>query len=1543
MYRKMVWCYIFVLTLLDISLNTKLTAQGKSHGITVHDSLIEGISFQEWGKDSVGESGGGGSGGAVPAGALRLSPAALSFGRAQLAAAHALTVTLTNTANTTMHLASVAGTTPDFHASFFDSKTLAPQANTTFTVVYLGRHEGLVSAHLYIHTSLGVHKYPVSAEGVASEWDVWPLIGIRVPLNATVDPLLTMYNPTDQTIQHQHQHQHQHHQHHQHLQHQPLTAYVRIKANMSGGGLVVAVEARRAAAGEHARPLQLRLRLRGAADPPHTWQLEAGNSAAASVPLAAHVWAARCGPAPLAPPPPPPPPLGAAAVNGATANGASGAGAAGVVASTLLHELPPHAPPMPAATLTLHFSQLWENYLSEMEAERRLEAESSARGAWCAGWVRLGRAAVPYSVRLLPGGVRALPAELHFITAKGEEVFKERELLFRNDFPVPIEIIDIEYGPDYDKYFHRAAWRGAAALAAGGARRLRVRLRAPAPATAARAHLTLRTNASAITVPLHVYAGTFHFEWEWPGRQDGQDGRLRVGALPAGAALRVRLRLRNPAPVALCAARAAAAVPRARAALQLRGRRCAAPGGSVAAALRLAAPARPGRLAGAVWVRSQHAAARAAVSLAARAGRLRAPPLLLPAAAPYTWSSAPLILESTMTITVRVLNVTQPVPDPAVIFVKEGSGTVWGGRHAVGTVHYAAERLCEPACYAGLALQSADGAAWLRRAAAAAAAGDAARAALAADAELAAARRALLARLAPAARNLTLHLHTDQVAQVAAAGRVRLQWPRLAAGGAAAGAAAVGGAEPLRVRVRNPASRALLLQPVLAAPLHRRLLHHTHHRWSEVETMCGSEGCVWEREAFELREWRAARGEVRLWAGEEGEGADAGQGQGPGQGQGAGAAPLLLLAAGAELELHMMFTPTRAAPLATLLYLRNNLTILESMLIWGRGVYPTFELDGRQPGSDDPILFEVSSCGAAGAAGGAVQRTVVARNTGAVAVRLRDWRLAGRPCAARGFRLQPCAPLTLAPNRSRALTLAFAPDYSLARVPAALTVRAGAARAAFALLGAAPARLLPACAARLPRPPAEPALRAAAATLALAALALVLAAAALDAERGLRRARAARQPAPPAAPLDLRALPAPPPPPPAAPRPPPARRRRAARRPPAPLDPLAERRAFERWRAEVLRRAAEDDDRSSEDADLDPETAADAAPPAEAAPPTPEPPPPEPDEFETLEEHAGDGPDEDGAFTGSDASTPSEERDEPDEERDEGDDEPPPIASTPPDEVRSGPREPETRTVPTDGDAATRTARGRRSSSPGRRADRPRGPDTEPARPRGAAARHHGRKEKATRRRGAERAPATPPRAPPTPGDVRAPAALRRGATWSSVVAEGAGGGSGATGVAPQLAPIGSDVRRRAEAGRPGANSLFYFNESPPPAAPEPQYAWRAPSSDCAPFSTPTHPYREMAEQPGAVGGYGSIGSVWGGALEPQAQPAAAWLWGAYGGRGAAPAAASAAAPDVRPPPGFGASPRPAPRTYDPFQSLAFIWGPGRVDWRPEPDDKDGQ
>ncbi|KAF9417505.1 hypothetical protein HW555_005428, partial [Spodoptera exigua] len=360
MYRKIVWCYIFVLTLLELSLNTKLTAQGKSHGVTVHDSLIEGITFQEWGKDSGAEGDGAGARGgrAVAAGALQLSPPALDFGRAALASAHALTVTLTNTANTTMHLASVAGTTPDFHASFFESKTLAPRGNTTFTVVYLGRREGPVAAHLYIHTSLGVHKYPVSAVGVASEWGLWPLLGLRVPQNASVEPLVVLHNPTDSEVQVSEVYSSAPwlrlalpgggraapraawsvapHSSRALVRLRvappgggPATAYVRVRgAALPAGALLLPLQARAAPPGEYAAPPQLRLLPRGSRDAPDTLELRAANSAPTAVRLQPQLWAARCGPAPLDPPPPPDPPAAPAAPSAPAANGQTDKGTA---------------------------------------------------------------------------------------------------------------------------------------------------------------------------------------------------------------------------------------------------------------------------------------------------------------------------------------------------------------------------------------------------------------------------------------------------------------------------------------------------------------------------------------------------------------------------------------------------------------------------------------------------------------------------------------------------------------------------------------------------------------------------------------------------------------------------------------------------------------------------------------------------------------------------------------------------------------------------------------------------------------------------------------------------------------------------------------------------------------------------------------------------------------------------------------------------------------------------------------------------------------
>ncbi|CAH1634960.1 unnamed protein product [Spodoptera littoralis] len=1494
MYRKIVWCYVFVLTLLDISLNTKLTAQGKSHVYSRgcqsvdHDTTISPINRdkakrhiifgdgKEWGKESGAEGGAGaGRGGrAVAAGALQLSPPALDFGRAALATAHALTVTLTNTANTTMHLASVAGTTPDFHASFFESKTLAPQGNTSFSVVYLGRREGAAAAHLYIHTSLGVHKYPVSAVGVASEWGVWPLLGLRVPLNASVQPLLTLHNPTDSAVQvrevyssaawlglelpggtaHAPRALWTVAPHSQRALVRlrvappagagPLTAYVRVRgAGLPGGALLLCVQARAAPAGEYASPLQLRLRPRGSRDAPDVLELQAGNSAAAAVRLQAALWARALRRGAARP-----------AAAAGPASGARGAKSPGVQLSLLQPQLEPHQPPAAVAQLTLDCTYtggtpsagapathralcadaaLWRSTRRPRAARAvraaRAAARRRARGARAGcGWgaPRCRTACACCRARCAARRTSCITACLYrsFVTANREDALRQREVRVRNEFPVAVHVTRLELAPSGARYWEVESLAPLELAPGADGLLARVRLRAAALAPGAPESLAERlqvaTNVTDYSLPLLLYSGRLRLgrtseqgrygrnerwcvqEWEWP---NSEDGSLRLGAVGTSSTRRVALRLHNPAPAPLCLEPA----------LQLAGAslaldacagtrappghacRCWRARAAARATLSVVAPAREGALRGALllWAAAPGADAaraltRAALELSAHEGRVAALPLPVLRAAPYAPARAPLQLECSMALRMQVAGVTLPARE-ALQWAGRQPAPELGGRQAVGELVWAPEGLGRSVATARRRDRGGGGRGRSGRH-----------------------RRPVRRR--PARRRGPAGAPARAVPGRRAAQRVAARAHdagRAAAGARHAGAAvAAPGARARARRAGGRGRRAALLaapaQPVRharRAAAGRAARRGAGRRRGGLRRLrVGAPGLL----AAGLA--RRARRRARP-----------GRGRG-GAARAARAAAALLLAAGAELELRLSFVPAQAAALASYLYLRNNLTVLEPVLLTGRGAYPRFELAGRRPGSGAPLLFEVSSCG------GTVRRTVLARNTGPVPLYLRDWRLAGQPCQARGFRLSPCAALALAPNESRPLTLAFSPDYTLARAAADLTARTDTARAAFLLQASAPARLLPRCAAAAPRPPWEPAARAAA-------------------RLGWRSPRWHSCWPPPRSTPSANC---------------------AARAPSGPRPrPRAPRPARARARG----------------------SAACAAPPCRA--PTP-------------------------------PAAPRRAR---------------PARRTP--RLRAKHRR--RRRLPAQWHAAAPHAVRRREPPPGAPARVPalrmrvRAASGSPVREarRGATARHPARKDKAAKR--ARSRPASPPRSPAAPRPP-APAALRWGASWSSVVAR-------APAPTP-LAPIGEHVRRREPEPRAlagsGDHSLFYFNGDTPQslACHDSDFSWRPPPALDRPSFSPTHdflgPVADEASSVGPVGPVGSgvgrsLSSVWGAgaALEPRRDgpAAAAWLWGGYG------------EPAVRPPPGFGAPPRPV-RPYDPFRSLASIWAPGALDWRPDPD-----
>lgn len=98
---------------------------------------------------------------------------------------------------------------------------IPPNGNTSFKVVYLGRQEGPVESTLFLHTSNGFVKYnvillfiikfflkkmniiskQVKAFGTFNNYRVRPIVGVKLPVNATFTPIIYMHNPYSEPIQ----------------------------------------------------------------------------------------------------------------------------------------------------------------------------------------------------------------------------------------------------------------------------------------------------------------------------------------------------------------------------------------------------------------------------------------------------------------------------------------------------------------------------------------------------------------------------------------------------------------------------------------------------------------------------------------------------------------------------------------------------------------------------------------------------------------------------------------------------------------------------------------------------------------------------------------------------------------------------------------------------------------------------------------------------------------------------------------------------------------------------------------------------------------------------------------------------------------------------------------------------------------------------------------------------------------------------------------------------------------------------------------------
>ncbi|XP_047126881.1 transmembrane protein 131 isoform X1 [Hydra vulgaris] len=180
------------------------------------------------------------------------------------------------------------------------------------------------------------------------------------------------------------------------------------------------------------------------------------------------------------------------------------------------------------------------------------------------------------------------------------------------------------------------------------------------------------------------------------------------------------------------------------------------------------------------------------------------------------------------------------------------------------------------------------------------------------------------------------------------------------------------------------------------------------------------------------------------------------------------------------------FIPVDETLKTSILVVRNNLTVLDLVIVSGQGAQTYFSINGHTPGDKNSILhFEIkpvhledckkSTPKARLYPSFTVKRSFTATNYGQLPVHIAYMNINSYECEGFGFRILNCEPFVLAPNSSHKIDISFSPDFTTSRVARTLKIVTSIGQTMdFALLATLPHHLLPLCADALPRPFWEP-------------------------------------------------------------------------------------------------------------------------------------------------------------------------------------------------------------------------------------------------------------------------------------------------------------------------------------------------------------------------------------------------------------------------------------------------------------------------------------
>ncbi|XP_046432504.1 transmembrane protein 131 isoform X3 [Neodiprion fabricii] len=1014
---------------------------------------------------------------------IQFKPSILDFKERQLGVPHQETVTLFNRdCNKTIHVSSISGNTQHFHSSFFQDKVIPPLGNTTFNVVFLGREEGEIDSYLFIHTSDGTLKYQVRGISVSSPYRLRPVVGIKLPLNASFTPLIYMHNPHPEPMQvvevyssggefqlelpsgqaegprelweippyqtkpvirlHFNAYTEKNH-----------TAYIRFKVNNSAAVLVVAVEVEVGnGAGLHwgGSSGVFNLGMGGSLQPPTHYPIALKNSAKKPVKVLNII--------------------------------------STPVSKALRINFEPVVVPgdteVPVTVGTLIYD--WKVGLDLQHFKGKLVVKGIGPGGLPQ------KLTIPWMAEVLIGGLEVNTSVTHYCAPYSTH---PRNFTVVNKYKIPLAITNVSLSPEAKTLFSIKDFipkvlrpRQKTSIFS-----LQLSNEKKSDNLKLESSILIHSNVSITEVPLLSYDGKV--KKIIPGEKENDKGTMNFGTVGSGTENEAIFALENHNPINV----------------ELHGWGVNMPG----AVLELMGCQKGPTHLFNKGVRN--------ISVCSQIGN----------------GSVCIHQVKVHSTFARPMEVTSVAPfhkDDRLKYVPQDEAplpVISKGDNHIGSITFDSSIACKHHCYLGLSLNASAGAQWLNTLSLPSHTRDS-------DLNLLNTRytRYLNSTGGGSWENITMRLDTTEVRGHRFSVNIKHYWPSLLGNiGISKNKSSltfsltqVGNTSYKTIKIDNPSSSPLLVQLVLdwSYPQGMRLYHSLPNKFKPICLECPMtipsefklEDNSEERERFE-KHWNVIAPAQSL---------------------------PLYLGPRESKSIRISYTPLSASSSSALLYIRNNMTILEVLRLVGRGAHAQFKFGNRKPGSNTPLLFELADkhlkdcererLRQSPIPNLTVKRSFTARNTGELPIDIHGFYISGLYCEGYGFKVLNCAAFKLNPNATKKIEIAFTPDFTLSRIERELLIltslgtdsvqvegvnESGLAR--LSLLTTVPAHTLEACAAVITRPSWEQPVQLAAICLSTILLICILAISFLEADRILRGALVnLSKGGPIQPPLDLRLL-----------------------------------------------------------------------------------------------------------------------------------------------------------------------------------------------------------------------------------------------------------------------------------------------------------------------------------------------------------------------------------------------------------------------------------